>query len=110
MLKHISRNVVKTGERIDGIDVKTGETTAWMPVKKDIMTGYAKALKMPVPETVRILKAKMIIGEPVAKIISARDRLTALDLFKVTTKPITRTDGITAITAIVADIKTLIGN
>ena len=98
MLKQCgSRSVVRTEERIGRNVVKTGVTRG----KMAIMMAYAKARKMHAQEGVRMLKQRVIIEEPEAKIISARDRLTVPDLFKATTKVTTET--IVAVIVIAAD-------
>jgi hypothetical protein len=62
-----------------------------------IKMAYAKALKTHVPDAVQILRRKAITEEPEAKIINARDRLTAQGFYKVTEKVTTETSVQTAI-------------
>jgi hypothetical protein len=95
-----SRSVVKTGEKIGRNVAKTGATRG----KTAMKTGYVKAPKMLAEDAVQMLRQKVITEEPAAKVTNVRDRLTVLDLYKVTEKVTTETSVQPVLSAIAADI------
>ena len=86
MLKSYGEIIAKTGEKTAVIVVKTDVMIVVTRVKTVMKTVYAKALKMPVPDDVQIRKRKAITEEPEAKTINAKDRLIEPDFFRVTEK------------------------
>jgi hypothetical protein len=95
MLKRDGKNVVKTEEKIDRNAVKT----VVMLGRKVMTMACVKEPKMHAKDGVQMLKQTVTTEEREAKTINAKDKLTVLDLFRVTTK--VTTEIIVAATVIV---------